>query len=140
MREARAVGVQNLGLDVMAGLPGQTSTITSTRSRSCSSSSDRPRLGLRAHPVPPRAAAPRGLRPAPAELTEVLQAGAEALLRARGLPQYEVSNFAPPDRRSRHNALVWAGWPYLGLGASAHSMWSEGAGTLRRANADLPPT
>ena len=45
--------------------------------------------------------------------------------------------FAPALRRSRHNSLVWDGHPYLGLGASAHSMWPDGPCTLRRANPDL---
>lgn len=34
---------------------------------------------------------------------------------------YEISNFARPGRRSRHNSSYWSGKPYLGLGAAAHS-------------------
>jgi oxygen-independent coproporphyrinogen III oxidase len=34
---------------------------------------------------------------------------------------YEISNFALPNRRSRHNTSYWKQQPYLGIGPSAHS-------------------
>ena len=42
-------------------------------------------------------------------------------LTAAGYEHYEISNFARPAFRSRHNSSYWNGTPYIGLGAAAHS-------------------
>ena len=43
-------------------------------------------------------------------------------LREAGYEHYEISNFARPGKRSRHNSNYWD-WqkPYIGIGAGAHS-------------------
>jgi len=42
-------------------------------------------------------------------------------LTAAGYEHYEISNFALPHRRSRHNSNYWNHTPYIGLGVAAHS-------------------
>ena len=42
-------------------------------------------------------------------------------LTASGYEHYEISNFARPGFRSRHNSSYWRQEPYIGLGAAAHS-------------------
>ena len=46
-------------------------------------------------------------------------------LKANGFVHYEVSNFALPDYQSKHNSNYWHDIPYIGLGASAHSYNGE---------------
>lgn len=46
-------------------------------------------------------------------------------LAAAGFEHYEISNFARPGRRCRHNLLYWRNEPHLGLGPSAAGFVGE---------------
>jgi oxygen-independent coproporphyrinogen III oxidase len=56
------------------------------------------------------------------------------LLREAGVQQYEISNFARPGHRSRHNLKYWQRQPYIGFGLDAHSMLLADRGAVRFAN------
>jgi oxygen-independent coproporphyrinogen-3 oxidase len=52
-----------------------------------------------------------------------------------GLRHYEISNWSRPGREARHNVKYWRRVPTLGLGVSAHELWSD----RRRANVSALP-
>jgi oxygen-independent coproporphyrinogen-3 oxidase len=54
-------------------------------------------------------------------------------LTSRGFEHYEISSYARPGKRAVHNARYWRGVPYLGLGASAASLWLAPDGGGERA-------
>lgn len=66
---------------------------------------------------------------------------AHDLLTRAGLEHYEVSNYARPGRRARHNSAYWSGAPYIGVGPAAHGFdgaarrWNERAYTTWRGRA-----
>ena len=51
-------------------------------------------------------------------------------MEAAGYEHYEISNFALPGYRSRHNSSYWQGKSYIGIGPSAHSY----VGNIRKWN------
>lgn len=59
------------------------------------------------------------------EATEELSLGMFNMLidklACAGFEHYEISNFALPGHRARHNSGYWKGIPYLGCGPAAHS-------------------
>jgi oxygen-independent coproporphyrinogen III oxidase len=62
---------------------------------------------------------------APEETYEAEFLLAHEVMTAAGFEHYEVSSFAHPGARSRHNASYWSGAAYAGLGPSAHEFDGE---------------
>ncbi|MDM4770529.1 radical SAM family heme chaperone HemW [Solimonas sp. SE-A11] len=62
----------------------------------------------------------------------------QARLADAGYAQYEVSAYARPGRRARHNLNYWEFGDYLGIGAGAHGKRSGPAGVARRARHKHP--
>ena len=71
--------------------------------------------------------------PIPEEAELAMYEQAMDRLAAAGLEQYEVSNFARPGRRCRHNETYWANEAYFGFGVGA-ARYVEGRRELNRRN------
>lgn len=66
------------------------------------------------------------------ELAAELYESAVDALREMGIERYEISNFATPGHESIHNLKYWTMQPYVGFGVDAHSF----DGSLRTGNVD----
>jgi oxygen-independent coproporphyrinogen-3 oxidase len=127
----RAAGIENINVDLIAGLPHQTAeswkfSVAETIASGVPHISvymlevdDDSRLGrelmaggtrYHAHFVPDD------------EVTADFYETACERLDKAGVRQYEISNFARPGEESRHNLKYWTRQPYLGFGVDAHSM------------------
>ena len=122
----RSAGFENLGIDLIFGLPGQTSThwqkglafALSFEPEHISTYQLTPEEGT---PLGKGAAQGR-VRLWGEEKSAQSYLETSRILESRGYLHYEVSNFARgEDRISRHNRKYWQQVPYLGLGPSAHS-------------------
>lgn len=133
-RTAREAGYDNLSVDLIFGLPPRLGR-SWREDLEQALELDVPHLslyGLSVEPATPLGRAVAEGREAPVDedaYSEEFLLAAELLVDA-GYTHYEVSNFARPGAASRHNAVYWAGAPYLGLGNGAHSY----AHPLRRWN------
>ncbi len=121
----RQCGIQNISIDLMYGLPGQTTRIQQNDlltaadlqvqhiSSYCLSFEENStlysmRLDNRISPVDDDTCA-------------AMYDSMCCHLRNAGFEHYEISNFCRPGFHSRHNSSYWDGTPYLGVGAGAHS-------------------
>jgi oxygen-independent coproporphyrinogen III oxidase len=131
MARLRAAGINNINIDLIAGLPHQTAKSWELSLQEAIDSGaphlsvymleidDESRLGreliaggtrYHAHFVPDE------------ELTADLYLVACEGLESAGVTQYEISNFARAGFESRHNLKYWTRQPYVGFGVDAHSM------------------
>lgn len=141
----QSAGVHNVGADLIAGLPYQTSdswqhsldVATGIGLAHLSvymlEVDEDSRLGREVLAAGPRFHAPHV--PTDDASAEFYEAACEWLPR-HGFPQYEISNFAAQQQQSRHNLKYWQRAPYLGFGLDAHSMLQRGNSAIRFANPD----
>lgn len=125
--EARRAGFDNVNLDLMFALPGQSIAQWQTSLQEA--------LALRPEHfscysliieegTPFGDAYQRGRLSLPGEDAEYeMYARAIDLLTGAGYEHYEISNFALPGKRSVHNQIYWQNGEWLGLGPGAHGYW-----------------
>ncbi len=128
-RQLRAAGFDNVSLDLIAGLPGQ--TMAGWQRNLDEAFALRPEhlsfYLLEVHQGTPLAEhIRRGLQPKPdddlaAVMYEVMLERAGEI----GYQHYEISNLCLPKYQSRHNTKYWTAAPYYGFGCSAHSYDGE---------------
>ncbi len=123
----RDAGITNVGIDLIAGLPGITpegwqETLTQTIGLELAHVSV---YGLSVEPDTQLAR--EGFHSDEARILDDLALAESCLPHER----YEVSNYALPGLRCRHNLACWQGADYLGIGPAAASR----IGTLRKTNA-----
>lgn len=66
------------------------------------------------------------------ELSFAIQEHGHELLAGHGYEQYEISAFARPGQRCRHNLNYWMFGDYLAAGAGAHGKLTNKSGEIRR--------
>jgi oxygen-independent coproporphyrinogen-3 oxidase len=131
---ARAAGWQNINIDLISGLPGQTPA-SFARSLCAAEETGAEHLAVYAltveEPTPLAAMIKRGEAALPPEEEEADMYDLTVdYLPARGYRRYEISNYARAGRECRHNELYWRYIPYRGFGAAAVSFEAN----LRRTN------
>jgi oxygen-independent coproporphyrinogen-3 oxidase len=129
---AADAGFEHLSFDVMTGLPGQT-TDDIAHILELVARYPIDHVSAYALTIAPGTPMAERRRTCPVcfpddaverAMTHALIAG----LRARGFEHYEISNFAKPGARSRHNTVYWRADPYMAVGPAASSY----AGGVRR--------
>lgn len=124
---ARLAGFKNINLDLMFGLPAQTTAQALQDLRTAVDLQPthlswyeltiEPNTWFHRHPP---------LRPDDDALWEMQTAG-RSLLSDSGYDRYEVSAYAQQGRQCRHNLNYWQFGDYLGIGAGAHAKISNAA-------------
>jgi len=139
VRRLRACGIDNVNLDLIAGLPGQTAA-SWAESLDCVERLRPPHVSVYMLEVDEDSRLGKemllggtryGAADAPGEeqTANFYEAAVERLARL-GIERYEISNFARPGFESLHNLKYWRLESYAGFGADAHSF----DGRVRRSN------
>lgn len=135
---ARRAGFDNLNLDLMFALPRQSVAEAEADLRALLALEPEhvSYYHLTLEPNTAFAAAPPPLPDEDSAWDMMIQG--QALLAGAGYAQYEVSAYAQPGRRARHNLNYWSFGDYLGIGAGAHAKRSAADGIRRRARHKHP--
>ena len=135
---ARRMGIENLSVDLMFGLPGQTPNMWR---ESLDAAIDLDVEHMSCYGLIPEDGTPlkrdldAGRLTLPDEADErQMYDDTLRILTQHGYQQYEISNFAKPTRECQHNIGYWTRVPYIGLGASAASFLQTKSGGLRLTN------
>lgn len=126
---ARTAGFQNLSIDLMYGIPGQTvqdvGADLGAALKLCPNHLSA--YGLTIEKGTPFYAQHKKRKlPLPPEDELIAMMGVvNRALEGAGLRRYEISNFAQPGKEARHNLAYWNAADYLGIGAGAHSCVHE---------------
>ena len=129
---ARRAGFDNFNLDLMHGLPGQgrEQALADLEQAIALKPTHLSWYELTIEPNtaffnnPPE-------QPDSDEMADTEEAGF-ALLARHGFERYEISAFAQPGRRCRHNLNYWQFGDYLGIGAGAHGKITDADGRIVR--------
>ena len=129
---ARSAGFDNVNIDLMHGLPGQTpeQALNDLREALAHQPVHLSWYQLTIEPNTEFFSRPPAL-PDDDRLWEIYQQGG-ALLRASGFSDYEVSAWSLPGMESRHNLNYWRFGDYLALGAGGHGKISLADGQILR--------
>jgi oxygen-independent coproporphyrinogen III oxidase len=125
VEQAKKAGFDNFSLDLIYGSPGLTDEKW-RRNLDTVISLDPAHISCYALTVEPKTVLHKMIKTKmtdnidPEKQARQFLAGIQEL-EAAGFEHYEISSFAKPGKRSRHNSSYWQSKKYLGLGPSAHS-------------------
>ncbi|MEW8399340.1 MAG: radical SAM family heme chaperone HemW [Candidatus Thiodiazotropha sp.] len=132
VERAKQAGFERINLDMMFGLPRQTPAMAAADLAAAIALNPGhiSYYQLTLEPNTPFHLSPPEL-PDEDRLWQIQLQGSESLRKA-GFEQYEVSAFARPGERCRHNLNYWRFGDYLGIGAGAHGKVTTRDGVIRR--------
>ena len=127
VRMAQEKGFDNISIDLMYGLPGQTmETLKASVEKALTLDVQHISiygLQLEEGTVFSRQQEMGKLQLPDDEQVEIMYDYITEVLPLNGYTRYEISNYALPGFESKHNCLYWQDVSYLGFGAGAHSYW-----------------
>lgn len=122
---ARAAGFENLTLDLIFGVPGFGEEVLERNLEQLLALNPEHvsayHLTIEPDTALGRREARGELRPVEESVSEREYALVHETLTQAGYEHYEISNYARPGFRARHNSAYWQGREYLGIGPAAHS-------------------